>query len=298
MWLVFFLFFVPPLRCIAQQQPPHILPLKIISNRPYIQTIIGSDTLQFMLDVAAVNVIERDLVLKLGLSGGAAYQQHGAGAGTSLAFETRCDSLRLGPYLFKNQTLVALPLREIKEGMKLPYLDGLIGYDLFRDRIIEINYTTATFRFLNRYDGNGTPIPFTLYRNQIPLITVSVLGTSARLIVDTGDHSALTFNRPFAISHRLNDRFDAKDTTLTGYGIGGPVRATTFILPRIAIGEENYEHVLSRIPIAETGGFSRSDFDGSIGGKLLLGKVLTIDYPNKTLYLESVQNTIKEKKAP
>lgn len=47
-----------------------------------------------------------------------------------------------------------------------------------------------------------------------------------------------------------------------------------------------YQNVLSRIQITQTGDFARNDFDGSIGGKLLLSHKLTVDYPNRKIYIE------------
>lgn len=261
------------------------IPITIVDNRPFIETIIGKDTLHFMLDCAAVNVIDLELAKKLKLKDGAEYQQHGAGEAKRTAYETNVDFLKIGSIVFKNQAIVAISLTEIKEKMKLPYLDGLIGYDLFKDSILEINYKDKYVCFLPTYESNKKGIPFVLYRNQIPMIEVSIFDTTAKFIFDTGDRSALTINTPFASKINLAAKYHLSDTTITGYGIGGAVYGQTFILRKLVIQANKYKNILCRIPTGRSGGFARSDFQGSIGGALLSGKRFIINYKTKEIFI-------------
>lgn len=273
------------IRCTGQDLYRKI-PIEIIDQRPFIETIIGRDTLHFMLDTGAVNVIDWDLAQKLNLPQSTEYQQQGAGAGRRTAYETQLPAFSIGGLVFENQTAVALSLKEVKEKMGLPYLDGLLGYDLFKDRIIQIHYVEKYFSFLPTYTSVINGIPFRLYRNQIPLIQVPVFDTLADFIVDTGDRFSLTLNTPFAAQNQLHRRYALSDTTVTGYGIGGAIHGQTFTLKSLKIQHLTYQEVLCRIPTAKTGGFARTDFSGSIGGGLLQKKVLTVNYQTKVLFIE------------
>jgi hypothetical protein len=83
--------------------------------------------------------------------------------------------------------------------------------------------------FYRSYKG-ASPVPFSIYDGQLPLISVQIDGIPASVIIDTGDRTAFTLFNHFAIKNGFFNHYHMSDTTITGYGLGGPILARTFSL--------------------------------------------------------------------
>ena len=265
------------------------LSFQLLDNRAFIEVIIKTKKYHFVLDCGAVNVINTDAAMELGLKIENLRQQSGAGSRTAQIGNTIIDTLRFGGILMTNQNFTTVSLNEIRDSLRLKYMDGLIGYEFFRQFIVEVNYPKRIIR-VNR-PGTKLPekkfvtIPFTLYRNQIPKITAELDGIKGEFIFDTGDRSYLTVFPAFADSIQLRRKYELGDTVVTGYGIGGAVLAQRLFVKNFAFNELQFNNLETRIPTATTGGFARRDIAGSIGNGLLKDFVIIFNYPGKTILI-------------
>ena len=269
----------------AQNKLQFSVPFKLIDNRPFIEVRINNKTLHFMLDCGASNVIDlttaNSLHLKLSNPG----YQTGAGAKRVRSYTTNIDTAGIGRSQMINENFGVIDLSEIRNKLHLPYLDGAIGYNFMKDYAVQFDYPQGVINFYAAYSG-AYPIPFTLYYGQTPLLKVKIDGTEATVIMDTGDRSSLTIFNHYADKTGIKQRYTLSDTTITGYGIGGPIYAQTFTLKQLEVDRNKITAIPSRIPMLKTGAFAQTDIDGSIGGGVLKNYKFTINYKTQKLYLE------------
>ncbi len=269
----------------AQNKLAFSIPFKLVDNRPFIEVKIKGKVFHFILDCGATNVLDENTAKLLKLKLENETLQSGAGAKKAASWTTGIDTACIGTAKIINRNFNVTDLSEIKNKLHLPYLDGAIGYDFMKNYAVQFDYPNLRINFYNSYTGIN-PIPFTLYYNQIPKITATIDGTPAILIIDTGDRTALTIFSHYAEKTGIKQHYALSDTTITGYGIGGPIYARTLILKQLGIGQNKIASVPSRIPTLKTGMFAVTDADGSIGGGVLKKYKFTIDYKKAKLYWE------------
>ena len=284
--IVCFCLFVSTLNC---QSAPTLsefsTPIVITDNRPFVEVKIKGETFHFVVDTGGYNLIELEAAQKLRLELTNPARTDGAGEQTVETWTTTINSYSFSGKTFTNQRFNVLSLKSIKEGLNLPYLDGIIGYDFFGSSILQVDYPNKKVSFLNSYEGkNG--VPFTIYASHIPLIKVEIDGIESEFILDTGDRSNLTLSKHFSEKLFEKSQYEISEEKITGYGIGGPIMAKTFNLKSLKFGAVEATNILTRIPNVKSGGFARSSFYGSIGSGLLLKYKVTLDYRKKLIYFD------------
>ena len=270
----------------AQSRLSFSIPFKLIDNRPFIEVVIKKHTYHFILDCGAGNALDLTAAQNAGLELTHPTLQGGAGAKRVTFWLTRIDTINIGPARLCHADFQVTDFSEIQNKLHLPYLDGVIGYNFMKDYAVQFDYPHARINFYKSYQANTKGLTFDLYYGQIPAITVNIDGAPARVIVDTGDRTALTLFSHYADKQHLAENYRLSDTTITGYGIGGAIYARRFMLKQLQIATKKLHHIAARVPALKTGGFAATDIDGSIGGGVLKNYKFTVDYLNSRLYFE------------
>lgn len=104
-------------------------------------------TLNFLVDSGAqVSVINASTAMELGLKGGRPVQVIGVGTSTSgtwpQALDARAGSIELP------QNYLKLDLSELSNACTNGVVDGIIGADFFRDKVVQIDFARRTLRIL------------------------------------------------------------------------------------------------------------------------------------------------------
>jgi len=153
-------------------------------------------------------------------------------------------------------------------------IDGLIGIDFFKDRVVQIDYARQCLRLLPRSPQPATALRLPLrIINDVVCVNVGVNGSSARWTrLDTGCNDALHWVIP------KTARSGKSHSASVGF-----VTDTRDVVPaRVSLGER----VLHSVPTALHG---RPFFEGEAGlvGNALLSRfTVTIDWPGGCLILE------------
>jgi len=262
---------------------------ELIDNRIFVSVWInGEGPFKFILDSGAVNFLTLETAQKLGLDLTPAGQQSGAGAGTVESWTTRVDRLSLGDLTLSDPSCYVSSLAPIIKAIGFQRLDGVLGYELFSQLAVELDYQTGNVTFIR--PETFTPpqpadvVPFEL-SGHIPVIEGRVNGIEGRFIVDTGDRSSLTLFRPFVQEHDLTDSLALTPEITTGWGIGGPIPARVTRLDTLMVHDSPVTGVVTRLPTLTSGAFATSEEAGSIGTGVLSRFNVTFDYPHKTMYL-------------
>jgi predicted aspartyl protease len=96
--------------------------------------------------------------------------------------------LRLGSAEFHDVDVASVDLSGLRAESGLP-LEGIIGCDLFRDCLLELDYVLATARLLPRATA---PAGGHEFAERVPWVDALLAGTQLRLLIDTGFQQSLS----------------------------------------------------------------------------------------------------------
>lgn len=153
-------------------------------------------------------------------------------------------------------------------------IDGLIGVDFFRERVVQIDYARQCIRLLSRAPEKGAAFRLPLkIINDVACVGVGVNGSSARWTrLDTGCNDALHWVVPRSVRRQKPN----------SASVGFVTNTRDMTLARVALGKRQ----LDSIPTALHG---RSLFEGEaglLGNGILCRFTVVVDWPGKSLILE------------
>lgn len=227
--------------------------------------------LNFLLDSGAgVSVLDQGAARRLGVKLGAGRPVLGVGTrtvGYRVDFAGEVAGVRLAP------KMLALDLKGVS-GAVGRRIDGLIGADFFRERIVQIDYARQKVRLLERgeFSGAGGETMALVKRGDALCARIGVAGNKPEWMrVDTGCDSALRW----------------VVTEEKARGLAGTSVALATGMPRNLTADVQLGGL--RIPGVRVGVHAERLFPGEAGllGNGLLSKFLvTFDGPRKQLVLE------------
>jgi hypothetical protein len=202
-------------------------------------------------------------------------------------------AMQLGTLTLKDRSSVVIPQAEalgLEQYFGRP-ISGIIGYELFEQLVVELDYARQTLRLFNpktyRYRGNGQRIPLTLEGDR-PYIDATLLpygypALPGKLMIDLGSNAALSLTAACGLDQRL---IAAAPRTLRRRlaSIQGTDEIILGRLQRLQIGAIRMEQ-----PIAILGKTAKGDCDrlsGKIGYQILRQFKVVLDYPHRQLILE------------
>ncbi|WP_346862497.1 aspartyl protease family protein [uncultured Draconibacterium sp.] len=261
-------------------------------------TINDSDTLNFILDtgVRYPIITELPFVNKLNLNYMLPVEIKGLGEGTNLtAYRSGNNTMQIDGLTARNQEVQMI----IDENFQISHMlgipvHGLIGFNLFKDYVVEIDYINEKltlhkpeyYKYRDRkrdiimplhFDGNK---PFV----RTSIVTDDLKDVPVKLLVDTGASDALW------LSESSDERIKLPQNnieTFLGRGLSGDLYGTKgridgiwvgpLILPKPIVAYPNSEVIDQLI--------SSNDRNGTIGAEILRRFFVTIDYRNSRLTL-------------
>ncbi len=173
-------------------------------------------------------------------------------------------------------------------------IHGVIGYQIFKDAIVSVNYVTKkitlynpkTYRYKKCRKCQTFPIQF--YRNKpyidakVQLDTLSDQQTDVKLLIDTGGSSAVwLFEKSKKEIQTPTNHFRA----ILGQGLSGTIYGNKSRIKGIDIGTFHIKNPTVSF-LDSTSTYYARQFtarNGSIGGNILKRFKLWIDYTNKKM---------------
>lgn len=209
----------------------------------------------------------------------------GVGAGVEPSGYAHDLLIEIGGFSFKRQSSLVMDLPQPPQNRPL---QGMLGYELLRRIVVEIDYQTRTLTLTDPklFDRTlaGVAIPFD-YSDHMPEIAGSFEGIEGRFRIDTGSGSELIISAPFAEQYHMRERHPHGVERVSGGGVGGSTtgyvtRSNDLKLGPIAIGE-----IVTELSAQKAGAFADPSYTGNVGGKLLKRFIVTFDYSRQRLYL-------------
>jgi membrane-associated protease RseP (regulator of RpoE activity) len=164
----------------------------------------------------------------------------------------------------------------------------VIGYELFQRFGVTIDYAARELILSTRErftaPAGATAIPFTL-AERIPIVQGQIDGRPARISVDTGSGAALDLHSPFVATHGLKAFYGASYEQISGWGVGGPMRAWPVRLGELELGGFRLGGVAATLYTGDKGAFASPTVDANLGGRVLGRFTVAFDYAAKRMYL-------------
>ncbi len=272
---------------------------KSASNLIIIPVIINeSDTLNFILDtgVRFPIITELPFVDKLNLNYMRPVEISGLGEGESLtAYRSGNNTMKIGSGLISYNQEVQMIIDEhfqISQILGLP-VHGLIGFDLFKDFVVEIDYDnqkltlTKPEYYRDRVINRDIVMPIHFEYNKPYVRTTIVTDKNeyvpVKLLVDTGASDAIW------LSTSSDDRINLPDKnieTFLGRGLNGDLYGKKGRIGGIWVGPLILTEPIVSFPEVElVDQIIRDDRNGTLGAEILRRFYVTIDYPNSQIKL-------------
>lgn len=245
----------------------------------------GRKPLRFIVDTGAGrSVVDAKAAERLKLTVGGTIDAQGSGgsaqARTFTNFEVWIGGER-APL-----PAIGLDLSPIASMIGSPF-EGILGYEFFKGRIVEIDYASKRLRVSGR-QGFAAPdgyaqLPLTLDGGR-PFVKASIGLPGGRVVegvfmFDTGANQAASLSDQFAKTHQLETR--ESSTRLAG--VGGARAALQAQLAYVEAGGLRF--AVNSAMVSDGAGRR----DGLLGSGLLQGRRLVVDYDGGRLYISPPQ---------
>jgi hypothetical protein len=281
---------------ISTQPNPAFLSKRTCTNCPASDTLpftFGSDgktyleasfnqspPLSMMFDLGSDQVVISDR----GITNGAVFrvaEKQGSVAfgGTTDVESSKSNRLQVGTLVW--DSLLAVKINGA-DG------DGIIGYNVFEGKVIEINYDQKFMVVHHRLPAaaaNFAPMEFRFKRG-LPFIKATLRHGSQHYTdyfeFDGGSNGSLWLNQSFAAKHGLYSSMEKIGTTISR-GLGGKTENQTVLFPAIEIGP----YKLTNVPVdIELPGQQEHLAWGIFGMDVLKRFNVIIDFQKDSIYLK------------
>ena len=273
----------------------------LINNLIVIPLEVNGKQMSFILDTGVNKTIVFSVSQNdsIGLNDVKKISLQGLGTGNSMdALISTNNTLRIKNFVGKDQEIYVILKDKFDVSGKMGVtVHGIIGYQLFKDVIVHINYITKRVYFYNPkfYKPDKCrkcqTFPLQFYRNKpyidakIQLDTIGDKKTDVKLLVDSGGSEAVWLfeNSKKEIQTPIKHFKD-----VLGEGISGTIYGKKSRIKEISIGTfKIVEPTVSFLDSTSTYYARRfKERNGSIGGNILKRFKVWIDYNNKQIILK------------
>ena len=269
---------------------------KLINNLIVLPIEVNGSKLNFLLDTCVNNSIMFNLTVEdsLKLKETEKIRLRGLGEGGSIdAIKSSKNFFGLGKIANGNHMIYLIPGKEFDLSAKMGItINGIIGGDLFRDFIVDINYTTKRIRFYNpnkyNYKDCKKCQEFKLhfYKNKPYLyLTIETSDTDiidAKLLIDLGGSDALWLFDKSSKKIKLPEKYFED---YLGKGLSGNIYGKRSKIDKISLG--NYIFTSANVAYPDSSSIEKvylhKERNGTLGSEILKRFRLIIDYQNEKI---------------
>jgi predicted aspartyl protease len=266
------------------------VPFELLDGRPYVQVRVnGRGPYRFIVDTGGANLLTSDLAADLGLATAPHGTVEGAGEAREKVSEVRVSRLDLGDARFTDERFLVLAPAAVTVATGVPDLKGMIGYPILSKGALTVDYARHELAFAGSpppADGERIAVPFFFDQDHTPTVSGSIDGVEGKFLLDTGDRSSVTLFGPFADANGIRTRYAPHFEGVTGWGVGGPVRAQVARAGRLTLGGLSVQAPVVRLSQQRSGSFATAATSGSVGYGILCAYRVTFDYRSRTVLFD------------
>ncbi len=275
------------------------IPFQLISNLIFIPIEVNGVKLTFLLDtgVDETVLLSVDDQQEVSLNNVQSIQLQGLGtADAANALISKSNKLTVGGLVDFHHTIYIVLDQEFNfsENVGIP-VNGIIGYNFFKDNIVKIDYDKKRLYVFQNQDRSHrriqkkySKIPITIERNK-PYVTAEVTAENTeeqvKLLVDNGNSDAVWLFETSPAGANLRTKM-IKD--YLGKGFSGDIFGKRTRIKSFELGDFKFDLPLIAIPNSESikSATMVKDRSGSIGSETLRRFTVVFDYPNSAIYLK------------
>jgi predicted aspartyl protease len=264
------------------------VPFHLLNNHIYIDAKVDGKPVRMIVDTGGLNLLTPAAAAELGLATSGKMAARGVGEKQIDLAYANGTSLEVGGVKLARPVFYVIDMGALGAVEGVPF-DGLVGFELFQRLVVRIDYPGRKLVLSKRDDftppAGAIAVPFEL-RDRTPVVSGEIDGIPARITIDTGARNSLTTTSPFTKQHGLEKRYQPKFETVTGWGVGGPVKGKPVRFKRVKMGEASIDDVVGDLFTGTQGALADPDSSANLGGGVLKRFVVTFDYRDKKMYLE------------
>ncbi|MFK2820552.1 aspartyl protease family protein [Flavobacteriaceae sp. LMIT009] len=270
---------------------------ELINNLIVIPVEVNGVELSFLLDTGVSKPIIFNFVNlteELKINQTERIYLRGLGEGDSIeALKSKNNVFKIGKAVSIGQDLFAIfdPTMNFAPKLGVP-IHGIIGFDLFKDFVIEINYSKKVLKLYNHESykskkcSSCETFELSFYNNK-PYIDANVdIGNNnlpVKLLIDSGGSDALWLftDDQINVPEKYFEDF-------LGYGLSGSVYGKRSKVDKFSLNSFLLKQVNTAFPDSTSITFARKfkERNGSIGGEILKRFNVIFDYKNKRIVLK------------
>lgn len=276
------------------------MPFKLINNLIVIPIEVNGSKLNFLLDTGVNNSIMFNLTVEdsLKLKETEKIRIGGLGEGGSMdAIKSSKNFFSLGDIANGNHMVYLIPGKEFDLSSKMGItINGIIGGDLFRDFIVDINYSMKRIRFYDpkKYSYKDCKkcqsYELHFYKSKPYLyLTVETSATEkidAKLLIDLGGSDALWLFDKSSKKIKLPEKYFED---YLGKGLSGNIYGKRSKIDKISLG--NYIFTSANVAYPDSSSIDKvylhKERNGTLGSEILKRFRLVIDYQNKKIVFKN-----------
>lgn len=281
------------------------VPFHFIGNLIILETRLNGTPLNMILDTGSRYTLITDLnyVPQIVLDEGRIIKIVGYGKGKEFdAYDSPQNELSVGRAVNSNARIIYIIDSELNltEKLGIP-VHGIIGYDLMKDYVVELNFKvkTATFykpeffhkkRIGKTQKYSSLDIDISLFK---PVIQAEVFLSTGnplpiKLMLDTGSWDALWL---FENSHNQLKLPPHHYFDFLGFGINGSITGNRSKIAKLEFDEIEINEPTTSFPDSVSlSHLGQPEFNGTIGSEILRRFNVIFDYPNGKIYLKKNKN--------
>ncbi|MBT8210931.1 MAG: aspartyl protease family protein [Eudoraea sp.] len=276
---------------------------ELINNLVIIPMEINGAELTFILDSGVskpilFNLYDQD---SLQLNNVSEITINGLGEGTPIkALRSYGNNFRLKGLKNNNQQVYVVLDKEMNFSTSLGIpVHGIIGYDLFKDFVVDINYGSKVIKFIDpeqytpKTGKKYETLPLTIHRNKA-FVTGEVQlknepNIPVKLLVDTGSSDAIWLFQDQKKGLGIPDK-NYED--YLGKGLNGHIFGKRTRVKSLKIGSFTLTDAKAAFPNMECFGSytDLGDRNGSVGGEVLRRFNIVFNYPQKQITIRKNGN--------
>lgn len=264
---------------------------------------INGRELSFLLDTGVNSTIlfsftEQD---STGLNDPKVIYLRGLGVGKPLrALRSSHNTVKLGKAVSRDHSIFIIEgeVFSISNRIGVP-VNGIIGYDFFKDLVVEINYKRKLMKVYNKEDyeykrcRRCIDLPLNLFKDK-PYIEAGIelyngLSIEVDLLVDSGSSDALWLFEDNELNLKVPEN---SFEDFLGFGITGSVYGRRSRISNLSLKKYDLNDITVSFPdsLALVAVDSFDERDGSLGAQVLKRFHSVVDYPGRNLRLKPNNN--------
>ena len=279
------------------------IPVEIQNNIVLVPLRINNSfEMNFILDTGVRTTILTETVVAsfLGLDTLTTVKVRGLGEGGAIDAGLATNvSITMPGIVGTGQRLIVLPEGVISySGLFGKPVYGIIGYEVFRQFVVEINYTQKfirlhdPFKFKQKKKSVSLPISIQKSKPYVEATLIDYHGEKIKSdwLIDTGASQAISlFTEDLSAPEKSIDAF-------LGMGLSGGVYGKLGRVQAFSLGEFTFEDVITGFPdTASLNILAESNvWYGNLGAEIISRFHVVFDYPRASIYLRKNSNFRKD----